>query len=160
MHPSTTAWKENVNNKRRTIRSRKRRWRRRKRITRGIRRRKRKTRSRTRRRRRKKKNNVRFMNVWKKGITNDLHVGFTIGCQQALAVNSFSLPHPNFITGQFYLIFVPVHVFPLPVYPGLQVQRYEPIVLLQCAFIWQTEGEEVHSLTSAGKRNNVSIKYS
>ena len=83
----------------------------------------------------KKKSNVRFMNVWKKGITNDLHVGFTIGCQQALAVNGFFLPHPNFITGQFYLIFVPVHVFPLPVYPGLQVQRYEPIVLLQCAFI-------------------------
>ena len=83
----------------------------------------------------KKKSNVRIMNVWKKGITNDLQVGFTIGSQQALAVNGFSLPHPNFITGQFYLIFVPVHVFPLPVYPGLQVQRYEAIVLLQCAFI-------------------------
>ena len=32
------------------------------------------------------------------------------------------------------LNYVPVHVVPLPVYPRLQVQRYEPIVLLHCAF--------------------------
>ena len=70
----------------------------------------------------------------KKEVTNDFHIGFTIGCQQALAANGFSLPHPNFIAGQFYLIYVPMQVLPLPVYPGLQAQRYEPIVLEQCAF--------------------------
>ena len=55
------------------------------------------------------------------------------------------------------LIHAPVHLFPLPVYPGLQVQRYEPIVLLHCAFTWQAEGEELHSLTSAA---NTKIKSS
>ena len=62
--------------------------------------------------------------------------------------------------GLFFINHVPLHVLPLPVYPGLQAQRYEPIVLEHCAFKWQVEGKEVHSLTSAGKRNNVSIKWS
>ena len=62
--------------------------------------------------------------------------------------------------GLFFINHVPLHVLPLPVYPGLQAQRYEPIVLEHCAFTWQVEGKEVHSLTSAGKRNNVSIKWS
>ena len=60
----------------------------------------------------------------------------------------------------FCLIYVPVQDLPLPVYPGLQVQRYEPIVLLHIAFTWQTEGKEVHSLISAANENNVSIKSS
>ena len=75
-----------------------------------------------------------YKNHERMGKKKGLHVGFTIGCQQALAAG-FSLLLPNFITGQFCLIFVPVHVFPLPVYPGLQAQRYEPIVLEHCAFI-------------------------
>ena len=33
-----------------------------------------------------------------------------------------------------FATYVPVHIFPLPVYPSLQTQRYEPIVLLHCAF--------------------------
>ena len=83
----------------------------------------------------KKKRNLKIMNVWKrKEVTNDFHNGFTISFQQALAASAFSLPQPNFITGQSYLIYVPMHVLPLPVYPGLQAQRYEPIVLEHCAF--------------------------
>ena len=34
----------------------------------------------------------------------------------------------------FCLVYVPVHVFPLPMNPVLQVQLYEPILLLHCAF--------------------------
>ena len=56
------------------------------------------------------------------------------------------------------LNYVPVHVFPLPVYPSLQTQRYEPIVLLHCAFTWQVEGEELHSFMSETDINNISIK--
>ena len=52
-----------------------------------------------------------------------------------------------------FLICVPVHVFPLPVYPGSQIQRYEPIVLVHCAFTWQAEGKAVHSLISEAKTN-------
>ena len=48
----------------------------------------------------------------------------------------------------FCLVYVPVHVFPLPMYPVLQVQLYEPILLLHCAFTWQKGGETVHSSTS------------
>ena len=59
----------------------------------------------------------------------------------------------------FCLIYVPLQDLPLPVYPGLQVQRYEPIVLLHCAFTWKTEGEAVHSFTSAAKMNNALIKW-
>ena len=57
-----------------------------------------------------------------------------------------------------WLYYVPVHVFPLPVYPGLQVQWYEPITLLHCAFTWQGEGEVVHSSMSAANMKNISIK--
>ena len=39
-----------------------------------------------------------------------------------------------FYLSLMFLICVPVHVLPLPVYPGSQVQRYEPIVLVHCAF--------------------------
>ena len=46
-----------------------------------------------------------------------------------------------------------MHVFPFPAYPGLQVQRYEPIVLLHCAFMLQAGGEEVHSLISENNKN-------
>ena len=45
-----------------------------------------------------------------------------------------------------------MHVFPFPAYSGLQVQRYEPIVLLHCAFMLQAGGEEVHSLISEKKK--------
>ena len=48
-----------------------------------------------------------------------------------------------------------MHIFPLPVYPGLQAQRYEPIVLLYCAFMLQAGGEEVHSLISEKKKNKI-----
>ena len=48
----------------------------------------------------------------------------------------------------FCLVYEPVHVFPLPMYPVLQVQLYEPILLLHCAFMWQKGGETVHSSTS------------
>ena len=34
----------------------------------------------------------------------------------------------------FCLVYVPMHVFPLPMYPVLQVQLYEPMLLLHCAF--------------------------
>ena len=40
-----------------------------------------------------------------------------------------------FLLSILFLIRVPVHVFPLPVYPGLQEQRYEPIVLVHSAFM-------------------------
>ena len=56
------------------------------------------------------------------------------------------------------LNYAPVHIFPLPVYPSLQTQRYELIVLLQCAFTWQAEGEELHSLMSETDINNILIK--
>ena len=64
-----------------------------------------------------------------------------------------------FYLSLMFLICVPVHVFPLPVYPRLQVQRYEPIVLVHCAFMWQAEGKAVHSLVSEAK-TNVLIKSS
>ena len=51
-----------------------------------------------------------------------------------------------------------MHVFPFPAYPGLQVQRYEPIVLLHCAFMLQAGGEEVHSLISGKKNKKIIIK--
>ena len=38
-----------------------------------------------------------------------------------------------FLLSLLFLMYVPVHVLPLPVYPGSQVQRYEPIVLVHCA---------------------------
>ena len=53
-----------------------------------------------------------------------------------------------------WLNHVPVHVFPLPVYPRLQAQRYEPIVLLHCAFTGHGEGEVVHSSISAANMKN------
>ena len=59
-----------------------------------------------------------------------------------------------------WLNYVPVHVFPLPVYPGLQAQMYEAIVLLHCAFTWQGEGNAVHSSISAANINIFSIKSS
>ena len=37
------------------------------------------------------------------------------------------------------------------------MQRYEPILLLHCAFMLQAGGEEVHSLISE-KKNNKSTK--
>ena len=48
-----------------------------------------------------------------------------------------------------------MHVFPLPVYPGLQEQRYKPIVLVHCAFTWQGEGKALHSLISEAKTNDM-----
>ena len=30
-----------------------------------------------------------------------------------------------------FLVYLPVHDIPLPLYPGLQVQLYDPLVLLQ-----------------------------
>ena len=48
-----------------------------------------------------------------------------------------------------WLPYVPVHLFPLQVYPGLQIQRYEPRVLLPCALTLHTGGEAVHSLISS-----------
>ena len=56
------------------------------------------------------------------------------------------------------LNYVPVHVLPLPVYPSLQTQRYEPTVLLHCAFTWQGESEELHSFMSETDINNIPIK--
>ena len=53
-----------------------------------------------------------------------------------------------------FLNCAPVHVFPFPAYPGLQVQRYEPIALLHCAFMLQAGGKEVHSLISE-KKNKI-----
>ena len=58
------------------------------------------------------------------------HFEFTIQASEIL--------HKRFVTRILYslmpiLLYVPMHLFPLPVYPGLQVQRYEPIVLLHCA---------------------------
>ena len=58
-----------------------------------------------------------------------------------------------------WLIYVPVHLFPLPVYPGLQVQRYEPMVLVHCASKWHAGGEAVHSSISAAKMNDLPIKW-
>ena len=73
--------------------------------------------------------------------------------------NQNMILHFVFLMELFCLIYVPVQDLPLPVYPGLQVQRYEPIVLLHCAFTWQAEGKEMHSLISAASVN-ISIKSS
>ena len=63
--------------------------------------------------------------------------------------------HSVFLMTLFCLIYVPVQDFSLPVYPGLQAQRYEPIVLVQCAFTRQAEGEMVHSLTTVAKNEEI-----
>ena len=79
-----------------------------------------------------KKTDKRIMNTRK---TNDFHIRFTIGCQPTFAVGGFPLSSSQFhYRTLFCLSSVPVHVFPLPVKPRLQLQLYEPIVLLHCAF--------------------------
>ena len=45
----------------------------------------------------------------------------------------------------------PWHDFPSPVYPSLQVQIWEPSVLLQFELTWQTWLPSLHSLTSENK---------
>ena len=76
-----------------------------------------------------------------------------------LNISLYSVFFFFFLLSLLFLIRVPVHVFPLPVYPGLQEQRYKPIVFVHCAFTWQVEGEAVHSLISEAK-TNVLIKWS
>ena len=43
---------------------------------------------------------------------------------------------------------------PSPVYPGLQVQLYEPSVFSQFASLWQLWRSSLHSLTSKKKKNS------
>ena len=52
--------------------------------------------------------------------------------QKRTTISDFNL-NCFFLLSLSFLIYVPVHVFPLPEYPGSQVQRYEPIVLVHCA---------------------------
>ena len=53
----------------------------------------------------------------------------------------------------------PWHDFPSPVYPSLQVQIWEPSVLLQFELTWQTWLPSLHSLTSENK-NELPKRYS
>ena len=46
----------------------------------------------------------------------------------------------------------PWHDCPSPVYPSLQVQMWEPSVLLQFELTWQTWLPSLHSLTSENKK--------
>ena len=85
------------------------------------------------------------------------HFEFTIQASEMLHIRFIARILHSLMTLSC-LIYVPMHLFPLPVYPGLQVQRYEPIVLVHCAFTWQTEGEAVHSLMSEAQMNNKAIK--
>ena len=79
-----------------------------------------------------KKSDKRIMNTRK---TNDFHIRFTISSQPTFTVGGFPLSSSQFhYRTLFCLSYVPVHVFPLPVKPRLQLQLYEPIVLLHCAF--------------------------
>ena len=52
----------------------------------------------------------------------------------------------------------PWHDCPSPAYPSLQVQIWEPFVLLQFELIWQTWLPSLHSLTSANK-NELPKRY-
>ena len=53
----------------------------------------------------------------------------------------------------------PWHDCPSPVYPSLQVQMWEPSVLLQFELTWQTWLPSLHSLTSENK-NELPKRYS
>ena len=52
------------------------------------------------------------------------------------------------------LVFLPSQLYPSPVYPGLQVQLNDPLVLLHTAWLLQCVLES-HSLTSEIKLNTV-----
>ena len=52
----------------------------------------------------------------------------------------------------------PWHECPSPVYPSLQVQMWEPSVLLQFELTWQTWLPSLHSLTSENK-NELPKRY-
>ena len=68
-----------------------------------------------------------------KGKKNDCHNEFNSCSQPALASLQVEITHPSFLS-LCYLIYVLVHVFSLPVYHVLQLQWYEPIVLVPCMF--------------------------
>ncbi len=53
----------------------------------------------------------------------------------------------------------PVQFCPAPVYPGLQVQLYEPRVLLQSACTPQTRVDSAHSSMSIEKFNSCLHKH-
>ena len=60
-------------------------------------------------------------------------------CAKLLVLNSVGCSHS------------PQHDCPSPVYPSLQVQIWEPSVLLQLELTWQTWLPSLHSLTSVNK---------
>ena len=68
-----------------------------------------------------------------KGKKNDCHNEFNSCSQPALASLQVEITHPSFLS-LCCLIYVLVHVFSLPVYHVLQLQRYEPIVLVHYMF--------------------------
>ena len=49
-------------------------------------------------------------------------------------------------------MFVPLHLRPSPVYPGLHAQTCDPCVLLQEAFTWHLPGYVLHSSISVTKK--------
>ena len=53
----------------------------------------------------------------------------------------------------------PWHDCPSPVYPSLQVQMWEPSVLLQFELTWQTWLPSLHSLTSENKNECQNITW-
>ena len=56
---------------------------------------------------------------------------------------------------------IPMHFFPSPEYPGLQVQLYDPLLLLQTAFTSQVWDLFLHSSTSndGGNKNNICSQW-
>ena len=53
------------------------------------------------------------------------------------------------------LVFLPSQLYPSPMYPGLQVQLNDPLVLLHTASSLQLCVPESHSLTSEIRLNTV-----
>ena len=55
--------------------------------------------------------------------------------------------------------YLPWHDCPSPVYPSLQVQIWEPFVLLQFELTWQTWLPLLHSLTSVNKNQLPNVTW-
>ena len=53
------------------------------------------------------------------------------------------------------ILYLPVQVTPLPVYPVLQAQVNDPSVLVHVALLWQLWVPRVHSLLSENEHRNI-----
>ena len=84
---------------------------------------KKKKRKRNKKKKKKKQDNKSDIKIMKIRKTNEFHIRFTTGCQPAFAAGGFPLSSSQFhYKTLFCLSYVPVHVFPLPVKPRLQLQ--------------------------------------